>query len=72
MDKATIEITKEEAALLPLLYKVPLNTTMGAASQVMKYKALVDGLVMKVKQAFTVEAPKAEPPAALVPKRKRH
>ena len=52
MDKVTIEITKEEAALLPLLYKVPLNTNLEAAAQVMKNRILLDGLIEKVKAAF--------------------
>jgi hypothetical protein len=52
METRTIELTKEEAALLPLLYKVPLSTTVEAAPQVMKYKLLVDGLVKKAKEAF--------------------
>lgn len=64
MDKVTIEITKEEAALLPLLYKVPLNTSLEAAQQVMRYKTLVDGLIAKTRQAFA-------PAETEKPKRKR-
>jgi hypothetical protein len=52
MDTVTIEITKEEAALLPLLYKVPLSTNLEAAVNVMKTKLLVDGLIEKANKAF--------------------
>jgi hypothetical protein len=73
-DKVTIELTKEEAQLLPLLYKVPMNMTLESAAQVMKYRLLVDGLMEKVNKAFAVGG--APPPAATAPafqpKRKRH
>lgn len=52
MDKVTIELTKEEADLLPLLYKVPMSVTLEAAPQVMKYRLTVDALVKKVQAAF--------------------
>jgi hypothetical protein len=52
MDKVIIEITKDEAALLPLLYKVPVNVTLEAAAQVMKYRMTVDELLKKVQAAF--------------------
>jgi hypothetical protein len=68
---AIIDITKEEATLLPLLYKVPLSTNLEAAAQVMRNKLLLDGLIEKVNAAFAVrEDPKAETPVQ--PKRKRH
>lgn len=57
METATIELTKDEAALLPLLYKVPVSTTIEAAPQAMRYKLLVDGLVKKVSEAFQAKSP---------------
>lgn len=73
MEKATVEITKEEAALLPLLYKVPMSATLESAPQMMKHKLIVDGLIEKVKKAFA--GPAVNPPTAdgeNKPKRKRH
>jgi hypothetical protein len=55
MEKATIEITKEEAALLPLLYKVPMQVTPEAAPRAMKLKLQIDGLVEKAQKAFEKE-----------------
>jgi hypothetical protein len=55
MEKATIEITKEEAALLPLLYKVPLDLKIEAAPQAMRLKLQIDALVQKVQKAFEKE-----------------
>lgn len=47
-----IELTEEEAELLPLLYKVPIsNATLETAPQLMRYKLLVDGLIQKVSEA---------------------
>jgi len=52
MKTGKMEITEEEAALLPLLYKVPVSTTLEAAAQAMRVKLLVDGLVAKAKAAM--------------------
>ena len=60
METVTIELTKEEAALLPLLYKVPISTTIEAAPQAMRYKLLVDGLVAKVRAAMEAADEAAE------------
>ena len=54
-EEATVTLTKEEAALLPLLYKVHMETTLEAAPKVMRYKLIVDGLVKKVREAFEVK-----------------
>ena len=56
MDKATIEITKEEAALLPLLYKVPVqNMTIESALKVVELYGQVASLVAKAQAAFEKE-----------------
>lgn len=68
METRWIEITEDEAKLLPLLYKVPLNTTLEAAAQVVRYRTLADGLVRKVQRAFAAEA---KPDEAQGKKRKR-
>lgn len=52
MEKATIELTKEEAQLLPLLYKAPLTTNLESA---VKVSMIVDGLMEKVRKAFAPE-----------------
>lgn len=53
MDKVAIELTKEEADLLPLLYKVPMkNVTLENAPELIKYRITVDGLMKKVQAAF--------------------
>ena len=61
MDTVTIELTKEEAQLLPLLYKVRLhpNTTLEAAPEIVKTYKIVDGLIEKVNKAFNPPAPPA-------------
>ena len=52
MDKATIEITKDEAELIPLLYKVTITTNLESAGQVMKNRLMLDALLDKVRKAF--------------------
>lgn len=74
MESVTIELTKEEAQLLPLLYKVPINATLEGAPQMMRHKLLVDGLLSKVQKAFAAEpvAPAVPGVDLNKPKRKRH
>jgi hypothetical protein len=61
METRTIELTKEEAQLLPLLYKVRIqDMTVEAAPQAMRFKLLVDGLVKKAQGAFLVKEEVAE------------
>jgi hypothetical protein len=73
-DTVTIELTKEEAQLLTMLYRVPVNTNLEAATQVMKQRLILDGLMEKVNKAFSSNGatPPAAPAPAFQPKRKRH
>jgi len=57
MDKVTIEITKEEAALLPLLLKVKVETELGAAHKAAQVEEAAKTLIQKANAAF---APKEE------------
>ena len=52
METVTIELTKEEAALLPLLLKVPVNATLESAGKMMQTALIVKGLLDKVEKAF--------------------
>jgi len=53
MDKVTIEITKEEAALLPLLLRVKVETELGAAHKAAQVEETAKTLIKKVQDAFS-------------------
>ena len=55
MDKATIELTKEEAQLIAnLLPSVPIQgVTVGNAQNAMRVALQVEGILQKIQAAFT-------------------
>jgi hypothetical protein len=56
MDKVTIELTAEEAQLIPLLRKLPIaNVTLESVQDLLKLRLQVDGLIEKVQKAFEDE-----------------
>lgn len=79
-DKANIEITTREAALIRLLRSVPIpdGLTMENAGAIMKTRLEIDALIEKADKAFGEDgqaAEAAQTPAVSEPhgsKRKRH
>ena len=64
MDKATIELTKEEAQLIAqLLPQVPISGTVASAQSMMRLAIQVDGVIKKIAAAFgeVPPPPPAEP-----------
>lgn len=71
MDKALVEITKEEAEIIPLLMDVKLTHDVKNGMRAYRVQLLAEGLIQKVQAAFQVQA-EAAPVEMVKPKRKRH